>query len=425
MASNQKEIVTVGLSGLKNIGNTCYMNSILQCLMNLMVFAAYIRSGDYEKRLYQNKKTEITTQRKRQKTSAQNKVEVLRKDIIAEAENTITHILSLTMQAAFKENVEVEPRSFKKIIGEKCPMFAGYDQNDAQELLNFILDQVHEDTKADVILQFMEVPLGVIDMQNKRKECESKLRNKNLTELETICIKQDYIKYLMDHKDNSTVLESYLYWKKYLRNNKQSVITDLFTGMFYSKITCDRCCTTSDSFEPFNMLSVQVKEHGETTVDECLKAFCEEEKLTGINQYSCPTCKSKQDASKKLSVWEAPEYLIIHLKRFKKDYGGVVPRISKITSTVTFPLEGLTLDQCYSEIHKKDYVYDLTAISEHSGSTGFGHYVAHCKNAVNGRWYEFNDSRVFHVPNDDIEKEIISKNAYILFYSRRPKKELK
>ena len=73
-----------------------------------------------------------------------------------------------------------------------------------------------------------------------------------------------------------------------------------------------------------------------------------------------------------------------------------------------------------SDIHEiNNTVYDLHAISDHHGSLQSGHYIAYCKNGINQNWYGFNDERVFYVPDEDLEKEIITRDSYILFYVRR------
>jgi|JI10StandDraft_1071094.scaffolds.fasta_scaffold109524_7 ubiquitin C-terminal hydrolase len=60
-------------------------------------------------------------------------------------------------------------------------------------------------------------------------------------------------------------------------------------------------------------------------------------------------------------------------------------------------------------------IYDLYAISNHMGSLYGGHYTAHCKNSLDGRWYEFNDSSVGRTN----ESHLVCSSAYVLFYRRR------
>ena len=84
-----------------------------------------------------------------------------------------------------------------------------------------------------------------------------------------------------------------------------------------------------------------------------------------------------------------------------------------------FPIKGFNIDNYLSELHKVSNVtYDLNAISEHRGQYGFGHYTAYCKNAINDKWYEYDDDDVIHVPYNQLENEIITSDAYVLFYVR-------
>jgi hypothetical protein len=47
-------------------------------------------------------------------------------------------------------------------------------------------------------------------------------------------------------------------------------------------------------------------------------------------------------------------------------------------------------------------IYDLYAVSNHYGNMGFGHYTAFARNPNNGKWYEFDDSRVQELKYDSL-----------------------
>lgn len=60
--------------------------------------------------------------------------------------------------------------------------------------------------------------------------------------------------------------------------------------------------------------------------------------------------------------------------------------------------------------------YDLCGIINHTGTLGFGHYIAYCRNYYNGKWYRYDDSNVTEIES---EKELITSSAYVLFYKKR------
>lgn len=65
-------------------------------------------------------------------------------------------------------------------------------------------------------------------------------------------------------------------------------------------------------------------------------------------------------------------------------------------------------------------IYDLFAVDNHFGGLGGGHYTAAARNADDGQWYYFDDSRVSKI--HDVEKEVKGEAAYVLFYRRRTKR---
>lgn len=148
------------------------------------------------------------------------------------------------------------------------------------------------------------------------------------------------------------------------------------------------------------------------TLDECLKLFSKPEVLGVSDSWYCPKCKDHRQATKQLQLWNTPDILLIHLKRFENQRSFS----DKIDVTVEFPIEGLDVSPyIVSSIEEKGTIYDLFAVDNHYGGLGGGHYTAYAKNETDGKWYYFNDSRVS--PTDP--NQSIAGSAYLLFYARR------
>lgn len=143
-------------------------------------------------------------------------------------------------------------------------------------------------------------------------------------------------------------------------------------------------------------------------VIDCFKNFVKLEKLEANNEWFCPDCKKHVRATKKMEIYNSPNILIVHLKRFKNN--------SKIDTLVDFPLDNLDITDFVINKNSQERIqYELFAVANHLGSMGFGHYTAYCKNKFTGFWYDFDDSNVSRKhPN-----EIVSKSAYVLFYKRK------
>ena len=67
----------------------------------------------------------------------------------------------------------------------------------------------------------------------------------------------------------------------------------------------------------------------------------------------------------------------------------------KINEVVDFPITGFDLSNYVKSTHDGvPPLYDLYAVSQHSGGLGGGHYTAVCQNHIDKNWYNFNDRSV-------------------------------
>jgi len=147
---------------------------------------------------------------------------------------------------------------------------------------------------------------------------------------------------------------------------------------------------------------------------DCVSLFTTNEKLGANDPWYCPKCKEFHQAMKKFDLFKLPQILVVHLKRFQYSKWSR----DKLSTVVDFPIEGLDLSSfLHDKSPDKDTIYDLFAVSNHSGGLGGGHYTAYAKNKFDNKWYLFNDSSCSLVS----ESNIVSSSAYVLFYSKKSK----
>ncbi|EAR95433.2 ubiquitin carboxyl-terminal hydrolase (macronuclear) [Tetrahymena thermophila SB210] len=116
----QSDRVANGVCGLQNLGNTCFMNSALQCLSNVQDLSEFMIQDKFIHDL--NKDNPLGTGGYLAASYAE-----LIKDMWRGSDSYSS------------------PWDLKKIIGRFAPQFSGYSQQDSHELLSYLLDGIHED----------------------------------------------------------------------------------------------------------------------------------------------------------------------------------------------------------------------------------------------------------------------------------------
>lgn len=116
----QGTVVDCGFTGLRNIGNTCFMNSTLQMLVNCKELQLYFSGGYYRKDI------NVTNPLGFGGRLA---------EVFAEFMNQMWNGM----------NRAYEPTKIKELVAEKATQFANFAQHDAHEFLSFVLDGLHED----------------------------------------------------------------------------------------------------------------------------------------------------------------------------------------------------------------------------------------------------------------------------------------
>ncbi|XP_048193536.1 ubiquitin carboxyl-terminal hydrolase 17-like protein 6 [Perognathus longimembris pacificus] len=187
---------------------------------------------------------------------------------------------------------------------------------------------------------------------------------------------------------------------------ESSLIREIFGGYWRSQIRCLQCHSTSDTFDPYVDIPLDIE--GAQSVGQALGRLVMPEELSGENSYHCAACLQKVSASKTLTLQSASKVLVLVLKRFSSWTG------DKLDRTVQFP-ESLDMQPYMSQHNAEALVYDLYAVLVHAGlSRHSGHYFSYIK-AGNGQWYKMDDAKV---TSCDVSS-VLSQCAYVLFYTQR------
>jgi ubiquitin C-terminal hydrolase len=191
-----------------------------------------------------------------------------------------------------------------------------------------------------------------------------------------------------------------------------TLVDQMFSGSLESRLLCTSCGHTSNSFEPFLDLSLEVGEHVDS-LPEALEAFCAPERLDEANACRCGGCGERVRAVKRLAICRMPNVLCLQLKRFRAGFFG------KVNREVAFPPE-LNLAPMRSPLSPdapESCRFRLYAVLVHLDAfniSAFGHYICFVRDGK-GHWWRMDDARVERLPFAEVAKQ---KNAYMFFYQR-------
>uniref|UniRef100_A0A1A8MFA2 Ubiquitin carboxyl-terminal hydrolase n=4 Tax=Nothobranchius pienaari TaxID=704102 RepID=A0A1A8MFA2_9TELE len=309
-----------GKTGLINLGNTCYMNSIIQTLFMATDFRRHVLS------LHLN------------------------------SSNTLMKKIQLLFAfLAHTQRVAYAPRNF--LEASRPPWFNVGSQQDCSEYLRFLLDRLHEEEKTLQVLESSKpkVP-SLVGCSSKETSSEEQPESR-LIETETK--PADDQRTLIEKMFGGKLITGIRCMQCNCISEKEEPFTDLslafcpaassqkspkFQGPSEEpKLLCQGAVNGgSEAPEPGSASSLASNFHYEPdttepplSVPDLVNYFLAPEILDEDNAYFCEKCASLQRAERTLRLVSAPEYLILTLLRFSYDAKCHTRR--KILDNVTIP----------------------------------------------------------------------------------------
>lgn len=360
-----------GITGLANLGNTCFINACIQCLSHTYELNDFLSKEDGEYKKHLNNKPESV--------------------LLVEWDDL--------RKLMWSQNCVISPGRFINTIQRIAKitnrdLFTGWSQNDLPEFLLFLFDSFHSALTREVIMDIKG------NIKTKKDEM-----GKACYEMMKTQYTKDYSEFLnIFFGIHVSVLTSVVEKDKQLTGNGEDINYLSLRPEPYMLIHLP-----IPSKEEVNIRNTDKN----VTLFDCFNKQCESEILEGDNAWFNEKENKKQNVNKRLLFWSLPNIMIIDIKRFITSMNG---RSKKNQQFIDIPINNVDFSKYVEGYAKETYIYDLYAICNHHGQIDGGHYSATIKTS-NGKWYNFNDTQVTEILVND---NIISGNTpYCLFYRKK------
>ena len=317
---------------LPNIGNTCYMNSVLQWLIATQQMTQYFKNNGY--------KSNINDRRKLQLSEACTNLiyAYFNKDEVAE------YYLS-------------DVKKFIEVINSQ---FEGENQLDAYEFLSALFEGLRQE-------------LNIAD--NAKYRNFTLFNNSNVQELS-----DEFLAKSMN-KEKSLITQLF-----------QGHIWNIFKCQPETHEFYDFEDFTTLSLEiPSDKKDGRAKPR--IDINDCIKETLSKNVFDIEHGFTCRKYNKNTSFSKHIEVFRAPEILIIHFNRFKLLDNNIK---KKDEASITFPAQKFDFNVSIpNHTGSISYKYDIFGIVHHEGSFSSGHYYAEVKYDFDGKkWFWCNDKFV-------------------------------
>ncbi|KAJ5082739.1 hypothetical protein N7532_011782 [Penicillium argentinense] len=410
-------------------GNTCYCNSILQCLYYSVPFREAVIN--YPQRTpVESLEAALAKNLRFQNPNAHLEAEALAAKQKATAPSPTSRGAGVPPNQPQKPEDKDSPEYKKKVALQTMPILetknnaASYGMSESlfTSLKDIFESLVGSQSRTGIVRpqQFLDVlrrenEMFRTPMHQDAHEFLNLLLNEVVSNVEAEATKQSFVEKPLPPTESADSLGMLTTSTGSKSPNTTRWVHELFEGTLTSETKCLTCEKVSQRDEVFLDLSVDLEQH--SSVTSCLRKFSAEEMLCERNKFHCDNCGGLQEAEKRMKIKRLPRVLALHLKRFK--YTEDLQRLQKLFHRVVYPYH-LRLFNTTDDAEDPDRLYELYAVVVHIGGGPYhGHYVAIIKTEDRG-WLLFDDELVEPVDKNYVRNFFGDRPglacAYVLFY---------
>lgn len=402
------------VAALSNMGNTCFLNSVLYTLRFVPTFLHNLHHliedlNTVSNRMNQNKAKSSSLGRNITSLSGPSSRSTSSKDLLSLGSNndvipkTKVQVVTEKLHELFVvmhniENVDSKdayhPNAFLSAVQSANSIFQGNHQQDAHELLVYLLDNIRETCKL-LAQQVKLYPELLVEKESNtnttsnntkfwavRKTWGKNNKKNDVVIKDTINeVKGNGVHEVDDCNDKENSDEN---GRKKIGYN---FVCEDFEGITLIRTKCLECECVTERKEPFYDISVPINIRDD--VESCFelishaseiyrRACVTKEKLCDTNKYLCNTCDRYNEAYSEVLFEKLPNIMVLQLKRFMTTLTGV----QKVNTYFPTPLELACFCENCCKMNEKDtiHTYHLCCVIMHlGGNLASGHYIAYVR----------------------------------------------